>query len=213
MTQNDSPAWEQLPAQAQEYLSQHKTTKNFSRGQFIYHMNEQPAGLYLVESGLVGIIIYSSSGAEHLLRLYKTGQYFGHRSLLAEEPYHAGSICLQDCTISLIPKKIVQDIFEKFPQSQQLVIRYLAQDLGRAERQRVSISEKEVQARIAESLIYLLTLHPEYNWTRKEIASFCGTTTATAIKALAQLEEMGLIQQSGRKIQILQRQKLEQLTE
>ncbi len=212
MTQNDSVAWELLPKEAQEYLAQHKTMKKYQRGQFIYHMNEQPQGLYLVEDGLIGIIIYSSSGAEHLLRLYKKGQYFGHRSLFAEELYHAGSICLQDCTISMIPKNIVNDIFQNFPQTQMMVIRYLAQDLGRAERQRVSISEKEVQSRIAESLIYLLTLHPEYNWTRKEIASFCGTTTATTIKALAQLEDQGLIQQSGRKIQILRRQDLEKLT-
>ncbi|MBX3041006.1 MAG: winged helix-turn-helix domain-containing protein, partial [Bdellovibrionaceae bacterium] len=56
-------------------------------------------------------------------------------------------------------------------------------------------------------------LHPRHRWTRLEIASFCASTPSTVIKALAQLEEKGLISQKGREIEIRDRKALLSLHE
>jgi CRP-like cAMP-binding protein len=51
----------------------------------------------------------------------------------------------------------------------------------------------------------LKDLHPDHNWTRQEIANFCASTVSTVIKALSELEELNLIKQDGRSIQVLNR--------
>ena len=70
------------------------------------------------------------------------------------------------------------------------------------------ILENEILVRTAFAIVSLKDLHPDHNWTRQEIANFCASTTSTIIKALAEFEERGLIEQTGRKIKIIDRAKL-----
>ncbi|MCX7977781.1 MAG: cyclic nucleotide-binding domain-containing protein, partial [Bdellovibrionaceae bacterium] len=53
--------------------------KKISRGEFVYRAGDEAKRLYLVKSGLVGLVLYGPTGNEHLLRLFKPGDYFGHR--------------------------------------------------------------------------------------------------------------------------------------
>ena len=74
------------------------------------------------------------------------------------------------------------------------------------------ILENQILSRTAQAIIYLKDLYPEHNWTRQEIANFCASTVSTVIKAMAELEDMGLIKQQGRSIEILKREELLQMT-
>jgi CRP-like cAMP-binding protein len=70
------------------------------------------------------------------------------------------------------------------------------------------ILENQILSRTAQTIIYLKDIHPNHNWTRQEIANFCASTVSTIIKAMAELEDMGLISQKGRSIDILDREGL-----
>jgi len=70
------------------------------------------------------------------------------------------------------------------------------------------ISSNSAIERIAEALLFLREHFHEKNWTRKEISEWAGTTTETVIRTLADFEEEGLINQTGRLITILNREAL-----
>jgi CRP-like cAMP-binding protein len=182
-----------------------------NRGDFVYKTGDTAKGLYFVEGGLVGLLIIGPSGKEHLMRFFKAGQVFGHRALLADQLYHATAQVLEATRLIFVPKHAVAQILEKYPELYRYVVRQLAEELTHCELQQVQVLDHQILPRVARALVFLKDIHPDYKWTRSEIASFCASTTSTVIKALAELESMGLLKQKGRGIEILDRAGLIQL--
>lgn len=205
--------WENLPRSAQSQLEKAARRLQFERGDTIYKTGDLPQGLYFVQQGLVGLTLVGASGKEHLLRFFKVGQFFGHRSLFSEEPFHASAVALESTVLQFVGKREIFAVLDEDPRIYRFVVRVLAQELRRSEMQHVMVLENQILARTAHALVYLKDLHADHKWTRQEIASFCASTTSTVIKALGKLEEMGLVRQKGRSIDILDRDALVSLQE
>ena len=206
---NYSTLWTNLSPDIQEIFATNTKILEFKRGEHIYRASERPSGIYFIENGLVGLLIIGKeSGKEHLLRFFKSGQFFGHRSLFSDEDYHGNTIVLEATRLSLIPKKIILNVLEKHPLLYKEIIMIIAKELRRCENQHVMILENKILGRTAQAIIYLKELHPDHNWTRQEIANFCASTVSTIIKTMAELESMGHISQIGRAIEILDREAL-----
>ena len=198
--------WADLPQDVRWQFESNSQTLNIKRGEFIYRQAEQPKGLYFVKKGLVGLVLTGSiSAKEHLLRFFRENQFFGHRALFSKEGYHGSTVALEATTLKLVPQQIILEAISKYPILLKDVVLVLAKELRRVEVQHVMILENQVLTRVGQALIYLKDLHPEHNWTRQEIANFCASTVSTIIKTLAELEKMGLIEQQGREIIILNR--------
>ncbi len=184
-------------------------TLTFRRGEPVYREGESPRGIYLVDKGLIGLVLLgATSGKEHLLRFFREGQFFGHRALFATEGYHGTATALEPTTVQLIPRQAVMNTLERHPGLYKEIVQTLARELRRCEQQHVMILENQILPRTAQALVYLKELHPDHKWTRQEIANFTASTTSTIIKALAELEAIGLIRQDGRDIEILNREGL-----
>lgn len=200
--------WNELPPIVQQQILNSSQLLEFKRGESIYSSGDSPEGLFYVKKGLVGLVILGLSGKEHLLRFFKKDQFFGHRSFFAQERYHGSTLALESTQLLKIPKETVLNVLKQRPEFYRHLIEVLSKELRRCEVQHVMILENQILARTAQSLIYLKELHPDHSWTRQEIANFCASTVSTVIKALAQLESMGLIRQNGRSIEILDREAL-----
>jgi len=194
--------WSNLHQTTQDRLRLETKEYHFKRGQYVYQVGQIPQGLYFVESGLVGLTIVGVTGKEHLLRFFKSGQFFGHRSILSDELYHGSSVCLESCVLRLLPKLALHQLLEENPLFYRDIAMVLAKELRRAENQHVMVLENQMLSRVAQSLVFLKQIDPDHLWTRQEIANFCASTTSTVIKTMAILEEMGLIGQKGRVIEI-----------
>lgn len=205
--------WTKLPDEVKQEFQKESSLIELKRGQFVYRMDDSPRGIYFVSSGLIGLILHGSSGKEHLLRFFREGQFFGHRSLFSDEPYHGSALALEPTYLHLVPKETVFSAMAKHPARFRDVVKVLATELRRCEQLHVMILENQILSRTAQALVYLKDLHPEHNWTRQEIADFCASTTSTIIKTLAQLENLNLIRQTGRAIEILDRNGLISLQE
>lgn len=201
-------AWREIPVEIRKRLEAVSKFIDFKRGDNVWWAGDRPQGLFIVNKGLIGLSIIGSSGKEHLLRFCKEGQFFGHRSLFADEVYNASAVALEPTSLRSIPRQEILQIFDEHPAFYQSVIKVLSKELRRAEMNHVMILENQILTRTAQTLVYLKDLHPHHRWTRHEIASFCASTASTVIKALAQLEDKGLISQKGREIEILDRKAL-----
>lgn len=205
--------WEDLSAQHQEKLRAESKILQFKRGEVIYSEGQTPQGIFLLESGLVGLVLLgATSGKEHLMRFFTKGQYFGHRTFFSRGEYHGRTICLEPTQVNLVPKKTVDEILLHQPDLYRGVVEMLASELKQAELQRVNILENQILPRVANAIVYLKELHPDHKWTRQEIANFCASTASTVIKAMSELEQMELISQESRDIIILDREGLMDLS-
>lgn len=179
-----------------------------NRGDVIYRENEAPQGLFYIERGLIGLTKVTVSGTESLVRLFKSQQFFGHRTLFSDEHYHATAKCLEESNVLFINKKAALKTFDENPDSYQFLSKYLAKELRRAEDRSVLISEGHIIERVAYALILFKKLHPEHMWTRTEIANYCASRTPTVIKTLGILEAKGAIKQNKRLIEITDENRL-----
>lgn len=183
-------------------------TRPYKRGDHIYQTGDKPLGLYYIEAGLVGLVMIGEKGQEHLVRLFKPGQIFGHRSLFAKEPYYGTATAIEGTKIRFLEKSVVRERLRGNCEFAEYLLETLAQEMKRAEQKQVSLSEKDVTARIAETILYLKELKPDHVWTRQEIADYCGSTGATVIRTLAFFENQNWITQEGRTIIIQNREAL-----
>lgn len=201
--------WSDLPEEIKWQFESTATLIHLKRGDSVYKQSESPRGLYFVKEGLIGLMqVGATSGKEHLLRFFRQGQFFGHRSLFSNEGYHGTSIAIEPTILKLVPKNVILSALQQKPELYKEVVVVLAKELRRCENHQIMILENQILSRVAQSLIYLKDLHPEHNWTRQEIANFCASTASTIIKAMAELEDLGLIKQEGRSIEILKREEL-----
>ncbi len=205
---NYKSLWSNLPNELQLEFNKKSTQLIFKRGEFVYQVTDKPEGLYFVESGLVGLTLIGPSGKDHLLRFFKPQQFFGHRSLFADEAYHGSALALDKTKLLFLSKTTVLAALEKYPSLYLDIVKVLAKELRRAELQHVRLVENQILSRVAQSLVYLKDMNSDHQWTRQEIATFCGSTPSTVIKALSSLESRKLIQQDKRRINILDRQGL-----
>lgn len=201
--------WGDLSHEIKWQFESQSRTVNLKRGDSVYRQGDLPSGLYFVKAGLVGLVIVgSTSGKEHLLRFFRQNQFFGHRALFSDEGYHGSAVALEPTILKMIPKDIILSMVEKNPNLLLQTVKVLSKELRRCETHQIMILENQILVRVAQAIVYLKDIHPDHNWTRQEIANFCASTVSTVIKALSELEALGLIRQEGRSIQILNRDAL-----
>lgn len=206
--------WSELPSEVRWNFESQSQALSFKRGEAIYRQGDTPTGMYFVKKGLVGLVIVAAqSGKEHLLRFFRQGQFFGHRALFSEEGYHGSTIALEATEIRFVPREVILSAIAKHPELLKEVVQVLSKELRRSETHQVMILENQILGRIAQSLVYLKDIHPEHNWTRQEIANFCASTVSTVIKGMARLEDLGLIEQEGRAVRLVDREGLLALVE
>jgi CRP-like cAMP-binding protein len=197
-----------LPEAALKEISKSKSTHRYARGQAVFYSGNTPLGLFCVNQGIIKLESLSSDGKTHLLRVVSKGGVLGYRSLFSNEPYHATAIVNEDSEVCLIPRETFMKLTREYPEFMMRIVSKLSVELREAENRLESMADKEAPERVAEAVIYFKDHFPTQNWTRKELADWAGTSAETVMRVLAKFEEQGMIEQKGRVITVLQKQKL-----
>jgi len=88
-----------------ESLKHILTEKRFCKGQLILGEEETHSYMYIVGSGRVKVVHFSSDGKEHLLAIHKKGDFFGEMALIDGKTAPAAVVAMEDSTIALIGKR------------------------------------------------------------------------------------------------------------
>lgn len=192
----------------------------FKKGQYIYFEGSSTQGVFIIEKGKVKIIQNASNGKEFLTSIVSNGDIFGYKSLFRQLRHNSSAIAMEDSVISFISKheliKILhdqQDVFEHF-------MNQICLQSGEIEKKAAKIAYKPVRGRLAEALI---NMDNKFNGiekqdhslkiTRKDLASLIGTVQETVIRLLSEFKSDKLIDTTGSKIYILNKERLEDLSE
>jgi len=199
-----------------EVLSQGKRNMTFKRGQVIFSEGNQPHGVYCIHSGKVKIHKMGDEGKEQIVRLAKTSNIIGYRSVLNSNSYFASATAIEDTEVCFVSKLTIVNLIKTNSNFSFSLLDLLSDDLKRAEEKITHMAQKHVRERIAEAI---LLLHEAYglkedtqtidsNLTRKEIANIAGTTTETSIRILSEFQKDNIIELTGKEIKILDIKKL-----
>jgi CRP-like cAMP-binding protein len=197
-----------LPLEDIESFSFVKCSKSYKKGQIIYNEGQKPGGVYCINEGKVKIFRLGLDGKEQIVRFAVPGDLFGLRALIGGASYSTSSTAIEDSVVCLIPKSDFFRIIVKYPEISQRIMVMLSQMVDNAESKLLSIAQKPVRERLAETLIALHNmfnkdqLNSSINLTRTDLANIVGTANETVIRLLAEFKEENLIYVNGRKITI-----------
>lgn len=192
-------------------LSINKTCTFYKKGQTIFYEGKRPNGIFCLHYGKVKIYKNGYNGKEQIVRFATPGQLIGIRSLLGGVDYSASATTLEDSLICFISKQNFLHLLNKYPRISEQLMCELSQLLLEAEEKIISLAQKPVRERLAESLIILNKVYNadksinNYTLTlsREDLANIVGTATETVIRLLSDFKDEKLISTQGRKIMLL----------
>lgn len=217
---NRNSVFSVLTPEERKYLLQHHTCYRYCEGDFIFHEGDKPTGLVSLSEGKVKIFREGIGGREQIVRMAKPIGFLGYRALFANERHIASAVAIEDSVACIIPKDDLYKIIRSNSDFALNIIKSFATELGFSNIRTVTLTQKHIRGRLAESLISLkdtygfekdgITL--KIQLSREDIASYSNMTTSNAIRTLSAFADEKIIFLNGRKIAILDMNKLEKIS-
>ena len=212
--------WQPLTQEQKEILAKDFTIQKYKKNENIYCEGETPTYLMCLLSGKVKIYKDGVGGRSQIIRVIKSHEYFAYRAYFAEENYVTAAAAFEPCTICLIPMPTIVKLIQENPELSMFFIRQLSKDLGISDERTVSLTQKHIRGRLAESLLFLKDTYgvEEDQCTlsiyisREDLANLSNMTTSNAIRTLSNFAAEKLIIIDGRKIKLIEEEKLKRIS-
>ncbi|TCO07674.1 Crp/Fnr family transcriptional regulator [Natronoflexus pectinivorans] len=203
-----------------EYLEKNHRTVKYRKNQIIYQEGEMPTGLLCLGSGKVKIFKEGVGGRDQIVRLAKAPGLIGYRALFAGENHVASAVVIEPCTIFHINKEVVDNLMASNNKLCINIIKSFASELGFSRFRTVTLTQKHIRGRLAESLMLLKEIYGyeedgctlNIYLSREDLANFSNMTTSNAIRTLTTFMKEKLIAVDGRIIKILDEDMLERIS-
>ena len=212
--------WMPLTTEQREYLVKNFTIQKFKKNETIYCEGETPMHLMCLLSGKVKIYKEGVGGRSQIIRVIKDKEYFAYRAYFAEENFVTAASAFEPCTICLIPMTAIVKLIQENSELGLFFIRQLSIDLGIADERTVNLTQKHIRGRLAESLIFLKDTYGveedgctlSIYLSREDLANLSNMTTSNAIRTLSNFAHEKLITLDGRKIKIIEEDRLRKIS-
>ncbi|MDO5664286.1 MAG: Crp/Fnr family transcriptional regulator [Bacteroidia bacterium] len=208
--------WRVLSDEERVLIKKNARFVHYKKNETIYIEDEQPKDLMCLLKGKVKIYKSGVGGRNQIIRMIRPIQYFGYRAFFAREPYVTAASAFEASTVCFISMDLIEDMLRKNGNLALFFIQMLSFDLGVADNRVVNLTQKHVRGRLAESLIFLKESYGveedgatiNIYLAREDLANLSNMTTANAIRTLANFVNERIISLDGRKIKIIDEDKL-----
>jgi len=204
-----------------ETLGNQHSLAIFKKGQFLFKEGEKPRGLVCLASGKVKVFKEGVGGRGQILRMIRQQGFIGYKALFSDVPWSVSAIAIEDSAICIFEKSFFLKILKKNPDLAIKFIKVIVDELGFSNNRTVSLTQKHIRGRLAESLLILRDTYGfeadartiRISMSREDIANLSNMTTSNAIRTLANLASEGIVEITGRRISILDNNCLEHISE
>ena len=208
-----------LTERQREYLIDNYTIQIYKKNETIYYEGEKPTHLMCLISGKVKII-KDGVGRNQIIRMIKPQEYFAYRAYFAQENFVTAASAVEPSIICLIPMSVIYTLVTQNNGLAMFFIRQLSIDLGIADTRTVNLTQKHVRGRLAEALLFLKENYGlekdgstlSIFLSREDLANLSNMTPSNAIRTLSQFANERLITIDGRKIRIIEEDKLKKIS-
>ena len=212
--------WQLLTPEQRELLNKNFTIQKFKKNETIYCEGETPMHMMCLLSGKVKIYKEGVGGRNQIIRVIKDKEYFAYRAYFAEENFVTAAAAFEPCSICMIPMPFIMDLLKENNELALFFIRQLSVDLGVSDERTVSLTQKHIRGRLAESLLFLKDTYGveedqctlSIYLSREDLANLSNMTTSNAIRTLSNFAAEKLITIDGRKIKIIEEDKLKKIS-
>lgn len=212
--------WLPLTDAQKDFLARNFTIQKYKKNEVIYCEGETPESLMCLLNGKVKIYKDGVGGRSQIIRVIKNKEYFAYRAYFAQENFVTAAAAFEPCTICHIPMEAIVKLIMENANLAMFFIKQLSIDLGISDERTVSLTQKHIRGRLAESLIFLKDTYgvEEDGFTlsiylsREDLANLSNMTTSNAIRTLSNFASEKLIAIDGRKIKLIDEEKLKKIS-
>ncbi|MDO4801495.1 MAG: Crp/Fnr family transcriptional regulator [Prevotellaceae bacterium] len=194
----------------------------FKKNDLIYVENTEVKDFMCLLEGKAKIYMKGVGGREQILRIVRSGDYFGYRPFFDGGKYVSRATACSDSIICFIPIAIMDELANSNLRIANIVIRSLAHELGTATERLVGLTQKHMRGRLADSLLMLAESFGknengvtilDIRLSRQDIADLSNMTLSNAIRTLSDFIDEKIIKIEKRIISILDAEKLKKISE
>lgn len=186
------------------------------RGELLFSDGERAEGFFVVLEGKVKVYKLSAEGKERILHIVHPGGTFAEAAIFGNGLYPACAESLVASKLLFLPKEGFLDLLADNSRIAINMIAGLSKFLRQFAQQIEELTFKDVPSRLAS---YLLELSKgrktlvELPISKSQLASNLGTVSETLSRTLRKLSDDDLIRVSGKRVEILDVGRLEELAE
>jgi CRP/FNR family transcriptional regulator, dissimilatory nitrate respiration regulator len=199
--------------------------QSLTKGELLFKQGNNATGFFVVKSGRVKVFKVSNTGKEQILNIFESGENFAEVAALDGKPFPASAATLEPTELLFFPRRAFLELLHQHPDIAINMLISLSQHLRHLTGVIEELSFKDVPQRLA---TYLLKLsqsgisepsthsHPinvvTLDLTKSQLAAALGTIPATLSRAFYYLSSEGIIAVNGSQIELLDRDRLQELS-
>jgi CRP/FNR family transcriptional regulator/CRP/FNR family cyclic AMP-dependent transcriptional regulator len=190
-------------------IVQKLTTRNYRRGEVIFHQDDPGSALHIIKKGQVKINTMSTEGEEAILAILTDGDFFGELSLLDDKPRSANAVAMEITQTLALQRQDFMDILGRHPEMVSDILASLADRLRNTDHLLEDALFLDLPARLAKRLLDLAEKHGirtdkgleiDLRLTQQELAAALGVSRVALNKQLGLLQDRGLVSIETRRI-------------
>lgn len=208
---------EGLPKEELMFLKEEMLRREEKKNKILFREGTYPRGVFFLKKGKVKIYQTNADGKEQIVYIYTTGESFGYRPLLCDEPNAVSAKTLEECVFSFIPKETFISVLKKSPTLANKLLRNLSFEFSVWINTITAFTQKPVKERLALSLLILNEKFKRNGQTSKaapiklsriDLANYVGTSLETLVRMLRFFKDEKIIETKGRVIIICKHSEL-----
>ncbi|HLE78340.1 MAG TPA: Crp/Fnr family transcriptional regulator [bacterium] len=207
-----------LPEADLAKLAGHLRARQYRKNTMLFHKDQPGDTLYVVESGHIRIFLPTATGEELTVDVAGPGDVVGELALLDGRPRSASAQTVEETAVQVLSREDFLQYLTAAPRLAAALLELLSTRLRQITEYAESLAFLDIHGRVAWALLQLAGRHGvdhqgleiDFDMTQTELASMVGATRERVNRALASFRIQGLIELRGRKIALLDTEKLRQ---
>ena len=203
----------ELSAEQIARIAEHSQLIDFPKGTSVFNRGDAAVGLYILLEGQLKLGVTSPQGAEKIISIITPGESFGEAILFMERQFPVYAQAILDSQVLLVPKSLIFSMLD----NDHLFARKMLAGLSIRMHQLVQdIEMLSLQSCTQRFIGYLLQISADapdgskitLPTSKTTIASLLNLTPETLSRTLAKLQQLELIEVSGKDVSISDVKKL-----
>ena len=205
-----SPLWATLTEEERMLVDQSISVHTFRKNEIIHNEGDMPTHVMVLVSGKIKLF-KEGAGRTQIIRMQRPYDIFAYRAIVADERYNTSVCAFETSVVYMLRKDIFLRLLQENNRFCFRCMTIMSKELGTSDSRTVSLTQKHIRGRLAESLLTLKKTYGVDNdgatismyLSREDLANLSNMTTSNAIRTLTSFVNENLVSVDGRKIKVL----------
>jgi CRP/FNR family transcriptional regulator, polysaccharide utilization system transcription regulator len=212
--------WDVLTPDERQFVSNNYTVHYFKKNEMIHYEGDHPSYMMILASGKLKVFKDGVGSRSQIIRMLKPGEFFSYRCIIANDSYSTNVMAFEASTVYMIKADMFISILRHNNAFCYRFLEEIATDLAASDARTVNLTQKHIRGRLAEALLQLQIKYGleedgatiSIYLSREDLANLSNMTTSNAIRTLANFVNEHVIAMDGRKLKIIDAEKLRKIS-